>query len=102
MPAYASPAQLAELATNPATATFRPKRATVLSYGLGADSTAILLMYLADPTAHGLEPDLSDLIVVHAVTGDEWARPHTQDTCPGCAARARTAAWCSPGTPSSR
>jgi hypothetical protein len=72
MPAYAPPAQLAELAANPVTDTFRPKRATVLSYGLGADSTAILLMYLADPVAHGLEPDLSDLIVVHAVTGDEW------------------------------
>ncbi|MEU2717950.1 hypothetical protein [Streptomyces sp. NPDC007205] len=72
MPAYAPPTQLAELAATPATNTFRPKRATVLSYGLGADSTAILLMYLANPTAHGLEPDLSDLIVVHAVTGDEW------------------------------
>ncbi|WP_236243619.1 hypothetical protein [Streptomyces sp. CC228A] len=23
-----------------------------------------------DPAAHGLEPDLSDLIVVHAITGD--------------------------------
>ncbi|MCX4677681.1 hypothetical protein OG413_20630 [Streptomyces sp. NBC_01433] len=48
------------------------KRPTVLSYGLGADSTAILLKFLADPEAYGLEPDLSDLIVVHAVTGDEW------------------------------
>ncbi|MEV6133081.1 hypothetical protein AB0M05_40885 [Streptomyces violaceusniger] len=54
-------------------ATFRPKRPTVLSYGLGADSTAILLMFLADPAAHGLEPDLSDLVVVHAVTGDEFS-----------------------------
>ncbi|MFJ9416645.1 hypothetical protein ACIRPT_20985 [Streptomyces sp. NPDC101227] len=49
------------------------KRPTVLSYGLGADSTAILLKFLAAPEAYGLEPDLSDLIVVHAVTGDEWA-----------------------------
>lgn len=49
------------------------KRRTVLSYGLGADSTAILLKFLADPTAYGLEPDLSDLVVVHAVTGDEWS-----------------------------
>ncbi|WP_435057576.1 hypothetical protein [Streptomyces sp. bgisy060] len=48
------------------------KRPTVLSYGLGADSTAILLKFLADPVAYGLQPDLSDLTVVHAVTGDEW------------------------------
>ncbi|MFE0058737.1 hypothetical protein [Streptomyces sp. NPDC059003] len=48
------------------------KRPTVLSYGLGADSTAILLKFLADPQAYGLERDLSDLIVVHSVTGDEW------------------------------
>lgn len=48
------------------------RRTTVLSYGLGADSTAILLKFLADPTAYGLRPDLSDLIVVHAVTGNEW------------------------------
>ncbi|MFF9785691.1 hypothetical protein [Streptomyces nigrescens] len=45
---------------------------TVLSYGLGADSTAILLMFLKDPVRYGLEPDLSDLIVLHAVTGNEW------------------------------
>jgi hypothetical protein len=45
---------------------------TMLSYGLGADSTAILLKFLADPAAYGLQQDLSDLIVVHAVTGDEW------------------------------
>lgn len=45
---------------------------TVLSYGLGADSTAILLMFLDDPVRYGLEPDLSDLIVLHAVTGNEW------------------------------
>jgi hypothetical protein len=53
------------------------KRRTVLSYGLGADSTAILLKFLTDPARYGLEPDLSDLIVVHAVTGDEW--PDTLD-----------------------
>ncbi|MFJ7054775.1 hypothetical protein ACIQU7_23995 [Streptomyces albidoflavus] len=51
---------------------FRPYRPTVLSYGLGADSTAILLMFLAAPERYGLRPDLADLVVVHAVTGDEW------------------------------
>ncbi|MEU6756059.1 hypothetical protein [Streptomyces sp. NPDC046685] len=53
-------------------ATFRRSGITVLSYGLGADSTAILLMYLAAPQRYGLARDLSDLVVVHAVTGDEW------------------------------
>ena len=87
MPAYAPPAQLA---ATPLTDAFRPKRPTVLSYGLGADSTAILLMYLADPTAHGLEPDLSDLIVVHAVTGERSngktpSPTVTGSSCPCCA-----------------
>jgi hypothetical protein len=50
----------------------RPSGITVLSYGLGADSTAILLQFLADPEQYGLRADLSDLVVVHAVTGDEW------------------------------
>ncbi|NML55091.1 hypothetical protein HHL19_35820 [Streptomyces sp. R302] len=49
-----------------------PSGVTVLSYGLGADSTAILLRFLAHPERYGLRPDLSDLVVVHAVTGDEW------------------------------
>ncbi|MEV7304319.1 hypothetical protein [Streptomyces clavifer] len=47
-------------------------RPTVLSYGLGADSTAILLKFIDDPAGYGLKEDLSDLVVVHAVTGDEW------------------------------
>ncbi|MFD8079006.1 hypothetical protein ACFV3E_40905 [Streptomyces sp. NPDC059718] len=47
-------------------------RRTVLSYGLGADSTAILLMMLADPRAFGLREDLADLVAVHSVTGDEF------------------------------
>ncbi|MDX2554716.1 hypothetical protein [Streptomyces stelliscabiei] len=53
-------------------ATFLRSGITVLSYGLGADSTAILLMFLAAPERYGLARDLSDLVVVHAVTGDEW------------------------------
>ncbi|MCX5078746.1 hypothetical protein OHA84_38040 (plasmid) [Streptomyces sp. NBC_00513] len=48
------------------------KRKTVLTWGLGADSTAEILMFLNNPAAHGLEPDLSDLVIVHAVTGDEF------------------------------
>lgn len=51
----------------------RRKRPTVLTWGLGADSTAEILMFLNDPVANGLEPDLSDLVIVHAVTGDEFS-----------------------------
>ncbi|GAB2966021.1 hypothetical protein GCM10023080_029790 [Streptomyces pseudoechinosporeus] len=53
-------------------ATFRASGITVLSYGLGTDSTAILLQFLAAPERYGLRPDLADLVVAHAVTGDEW------------------------------
>lgn len=42
----------------------------VLSYGLGTDSTAILLRWINDPSSRDFE--LSDLIVVTAMTGDEW------------------------------
>lgn len=42
----------------------------VLSYGLGTDSTAILLRWLHDPTSRDF--DLADLVVVTAMTGDEW------------------------------
>ena len=44
----------------------------VLSYGLGVDSTAILLRWLTDPSSRNF--DLCDLIVVSAMTGDEWER----------------------------
>ncbi|KAA9379705.1 hypothetical protein F5972_08625 [Microbispora cellulosiformans] len=46
------------------------RRLVVLSYGLGADSTAILLRWLLDPSSRDF--DLSDLVVVTAQTGDEW------------------------------
>ncbi|MFE6461486.1 hypothetical protein ACFVP0_29000 [Streptomyces cinereoruber] len=49
------------------------KRRTVLTWGLGVDSTAIILRFIDDPAANGLEPDLSDLVVVHAVTGEEFS-----------------------------
>ncbi len=50
----------------------RGKRKTVLSYGLGADSTLVLVQMLKDPVRFGLEPDLSDLIVITAMTGNEF------------------------------
>jgi hypothetical protein len=47
----------------------------VLSYGLGVDSTAILLRWLTDPSSRDFE--LADLIVIAAMTGDEWERTKT-------------------------
>ena len=44
----------------------------VLSYGLGVDSTAILLRWLLEPASRDF--DLSELVVVSAMTGDEWAQ----------------------------
>lgn len=45
-------------------------RPVVLSYGLGVDSTAILLRWIHEPSSRDFE--LSDLVVVTAMTGDEW------------------------------
>ena len=42
----------------------------ILSYGLGVDSTAILLRWINEPSSRDF--DLSDLIVITAMTGDEW------------------------------
>ena len=47
----------------------------VLSYGLGEDSTAILLRWLEDPTSRDF--DLDDLVVVTAMTGNEWESTRT-------------------------
>jgi len=44
----------------------------VLSYGLGVDSTALLLRWLAEPRTRDF--DLRDLLVVTSMTGDEWPR----------------------------
>jgi hypothetical protein len=42
----------------------------ILSYGMGVESTAILLRFLEEPDT--FEFDLSQLIVIVAMTGDEW------------------------------
>lgn len=47
----------------------------VLSYGLGVDSTAILLRWLTEPASRDF--DLRDLTVLTAMTGDEW--DHTRE-----------------------
>ena len=41
-----------------------------LSYGMGVDSTALLLRWLAEPQTRPC--DLADLLIVTAQTGDEW------------------------------
>jgi len=46
----------------------------VLSYGMGVDSTAILVRWLTDPSSRDF--DLSDLVVITAQVGDEF--PDTQ------------------------
>jgi hypothetical protein len=47
----------------------------VLSYGLGVDSTALLLRWLEDSSSRDF--DLDHLLVVTAMTGDEWPRTAT-------------------------
>jgi hypothetical protein len=47
----------------------------VASWGLGVDSTAVLLRYMFEPECRDF--DLQDLIVVTAHTGDEWERTRT-------------------------
>lgn len=42
----------------------------VMSYGMGVDSTAILLRWLTDPSSRDF--DLADLVVITAHTGDEF------------------------------
>lgn len=47
------------------------KTPVVLSYGMGRDSTVILHRWLTDPSTRDF--DLDQLVVVTAMTGDEWA-----------------------------
>ncbi|USQ85895.1 hypothetical protein NFX46_20460 [Streptomyces phaeoluteigriseus] len=44
--------------------------ATVINWGLGADSTAYLARILTDPAAHGI--DLERTAVLYMATGSEW------------------------------
>lgn len=44
----------------------------VLSYGLGVDSTALLLRWLEEPDSRDFP--LAELLVVTSMTGDEWPR----------------------------
>ncbi|MGY4101973.1 hypothetical protein ACW2Q0_20850 [Nocardia sp. R16R-3T] len=51
-------------------AAHEPAPRVVLSYGLGADSTALLLRWIFDPESRDF--DLAELCVVTAMVGDEW------------------------------
>lgn len=42
----------------------------VFSYGMGVDSTAILLRWIHEPASRDF--DLGDLVMLSAMTGDEW------------------------------
>lgn len=55
--------------------TFESSPKIILSWGLGEDSTAVLLRWLEDPTSRDF--DLADLAVVTAMTGDEWESTRT-------------------------
>ena len=52
-----------------------PDMIPILSYGMGVESTAILLRFLEEPDT--FEFDLSNLIVIVAMTGDEWENTRT-------------------------
>jgi hypothetical protein len=45
--------------------------AVVMSYGMGTDSTALLLRWLLEPATRPC--DLSELAIITAQTGDEWS-----------------------------
>lgn len=54
------------------TSAFTRRPSVVLSYGLGVDSTAILLRWILEPESRDF--DLDDLVVITAMTGNEWAQ----------------------------
>ena len=55
-----------------ALAAFRAAPRKSLAYGLGVDSTALLLAILDDPVSFGIAEDFSDFSVVTALTGFEF------------------------------
>lgn len=55
--------------------TSEPTPTVALSLGLGEDSTAVLLRWLNDPASRDFE--LDELVVVTALTGNEWESTRT-------------------------
>ena len=59
---------------------------SILSFGLGLDSIAILLRWITEPASRTF--DFDDLAVVTAMTGDEYLSTSTtskRSCCPKCA-----------------
>jgi hypothetical protein len=54
---------------------FLPDVIPILSYGMGVESSAILLRFLEEPDTFDF--DLSKLVVIVAMTGDEWENTRT-------------------------
>ncbi|WP_424892351.1 hypothetical protein [Streptomyces sp. XH2] len=60
------------MASADALAAFRAARTKSLAYGLGVDSTALLLAIRDDPVRFGIAEDFSDFSVITALTGFEF------------------------------
>ncbi|GAA1346227.1 hypothetical protein GCM10009647_090720 [Streptomyces sanglieri] len=59
----------AEVGSAEALESFHTTKHKSLNFGLGLDSTALVLAILDDPTAFGVAEDFSDFSVVTAMTG---------------------------------
>lgn len=71
-PAPAGPATAAAVVSTDTLEAFRAAPHKSLSYGLGVDSTALLLAILDDPVSFGVAEDFSDFSVVTGLTGFEF------------------------------
>lgn len=61
-----------EVVTADSVAAFRAAPKKVLSFGLGLDSTGVLLSVLDNPADYGIAKDFSDFFVMTALTGFEF------------------------------
>ncbi|MFD8731497.1 hypothetical protein [Streptomyces sp. NPDC059611] len=62
----------AEVASTAALESFRATPRKSLNFGLGVDSTALILAIIDDPAAFGIAKDFSDFSIVTAMTGFEF------------------------------
>ncbi|GAA1227065.1 hypothetical protein GCM10009578_081610 [Streptomyces rhizosphaericus] len=71
-PAPAPSAPQVQVASTESLEAFRAAPRKSLSYGLGVDSTAVLLAILDDPVSFGIAEDFSDFSVITGLTGFEF------------------------------